>query len=284
MSKAATPFTVLGADGFVGRALCAHLDRAGIPFRDHGRHDGDFFNRPLGHAIYCIGLTADFANRPFDTVEAHVTLFAKLLERAEFDSLTYLSSTRLYDDAGGHGQATGDLTVNPAKPRHLYDLSKALGESLCLTGGRDHVRAARLACVYDPDLSADNYLHRLLRDVIAGRTIRMTGPACTVRDYVAMDDVCRSLVAIARRGRRQIYNVASGCNVTNAELAALIGSAGGKVTTEWQAGQFAEAAPEVDVSPLDEDFGIRPRPLHEVLPAIVAEAPSSPDFEKRIAV
>lgn len=263
-------FSVLGADGDIGRALCAHLARKGFPFRRFGRdHDGRDLG-PLGHAVYCIGLTQDFAQRPFDTVEAHVGLFARLVRDAAFHSLTYLSSTRLYDAAGGHGDPEQALCLDPGNPRHLYDLSKALGESLCLTGGRSGVRAARLACVYDPALGADNHLHGLLRQAVRGETVRMNGNPHIARDYVAIDDVCESLVAIALHGRRQIYNVASGETLTNAALAGLLAEAGIPVSTAWDFHQDMPAAPSIDIRALSEDFGLRPRRLRETLPPILA--------------
>jgi nucleoside-diphosphate-sugar epimerase len=106
MTLAGTTFSVLGADGFVGRALSRYLRGQSATVREFGRADTDYFSQPLGHAIYCIGLTADYQSRPFDTIEAHVTLFSRLLKDAAFESMTYLSSTRLYDSGAGTAIAT----------------------------------------------------------------------------------------------------------------------------------------------------------------------------------
>ena len=81
--------------------------------------------------IFAIGLTADFRSRPLDTMDAHVSALAEVLRCGRFDSLTYLSSTRVY--AGlprGCGNAT--LVVNPSDASDLYNLSKLAGEALCL--------------------------------------------------------------------------------------------------------------------------------------------------------
>src|SRR6476659_903845 len=100
-------FTVLGAGGLIGSRLATSLARAGhevfAPPRDH-----ELNGEPLGHVIYAIGVTADFRTRPFDTVAAHVCQLQKVLSEGHFDSLLYLSSTRVYQ---GH-TGTVDETAN----------------------------------------------------------------------------------------------------------------------------------------------------------------------------
>ena len=56
--------------------------------------------------IYAIGVTADFRTRPFETMEAHVSVLCEILRDARLDSLTYLSSTRLYGGAASTGEGT----------------------------------------------------------------------------------------------------------------------------------------------------------------------------------
>lgn len=272
MTLAGKKFSVLGADGFVGQALCRHLRDQGAEVRALGRADTDYVSHPLGHAIYCIGLTADYQSRPFDTVEAHVTVFSRLLKEAAFESMTYLSSTRLYDNGTGTGSEEEFLTLSPHNPRHLYDFSKGLGEVLCLTAGRANVRAARLACVYADDMAADNFLHNLLRDAKGSRALTVNSHPRMSRDYVHMDDVCRALAAIATTGRRQIYNVASGRNTANSELFALIERLTGCAITPTVASDTCcPRSPKIDVSALAEDFAIRPRKIEDALNEILAD-------------
>jgi UDP-glucose 4-epimerase len=272
MSLAGQTFSILGADGAIGRALCKYLTARGAAARPFGRADSDYMAQPLGHCIYAVGLTADYAERPFDTVEAHVSLFARLLRDADFASMTYLSSTRLYD-GGTDAAETATLFLSPHNPRHLYDLSKALGESLCLTGGRANVRAARLSSVYDDDLGGENFLHDLIKRAVAAPRLNLASHPSVARDYVHVDDVCAAVSAIAISGRRQIYNVASGRNVNNADLFARLGELTGcKIATTIDADAPFAVAPTIDVAALADDFAIRPRPLEAALQALVAKA------------
>ena len=91
-----TRFTVLGATGYVGSRLAVYLRSQGFEVLTPARHDPVIFNQPLGHLMYCIGLTGNFRTRPFDTVQAHVEVLSSVLKRADFESLTYLSSIKTW--------------------------------------------------------------------------------------------------------------------------------------------------------------------------------------------
>src|SRR4051812_11177152 len=82
---AAMRFTVLGASGFIGSHLMRWLESQSLPYWAPKRCE-NVLGRPLGHVIYCIGLTADFRGRPYDTVRAHVCHLLDILEEAEFAS------------------------------------------------------------------------------------------------------------------------------------------------------------------------------------------------------
>jgi nucleoside-diphosphate-sugar epimerase len=258
-------YTVIGARGFIGSHLARYLkEKRGIAAFTPDKGSPALFARPLGHVIYCAGLTNDFLKRPFDTIEAHVTLFARLLEKAAFESLTYLSSTRLYDSGSHVGREDDALMLNPNEPRHLYDLSKALGENLCHTAGRPHVRAVRLACVYADDLAADIFLHRVILAAKRGGQARFQVAPDSERDYIHIDDVLPLLLAVAERGRRPLYNLASGVNVSNAELFQLLFRLTG-CKIEAMLPASGAHAPLVDIGAIVEDFGARPKPLAERL-------------------
>lgn len=266
--KTKTSFTVLGSGGFIGSHFCRFLQENEIPFTRPDRGDESIFARPLGNVIYAIGLTADFAKRPFDTVEAHVGLLSRILEKGQFSSLVYLSSTRLYD-GGSHGLEQQSLLLNPSDPRHIFDLSKGLGEALCLQT-RDNTRVARLSSVYAEDLTGQNFLYQLVRASINGRTDIDTAPTFS-RDYIDMADAVPLLLAIALEGRRRIYNVASGENVTNEDVLARLAEISGHRVVASRP-PIASVSPRIDIDAIQKDFGFRPRQLKTRLAALVANA------------
>jgi nucleoside-diphosphate-sugar epimerase len=207
--------TIMGASGFIGRNLTRRLRELNIEYYAPERNESPA-GRHLGDVIYCIGVTADFRSRPLETVDAHVCYLMNFLAECDFDSLLYLSTTRLYR----HGQRTreeDELKINPSDADDLYNISKALGESLVLSCGK-HGRVARISNVYGDDFDSQNFLSSVIRQTLAENRVTIRTAPESEKDYVSIDDVVDGLIAIATRGRHQIYNVASGTNVTNAAL------------------------------------------------------------------
>jgi nucleoside-diphosphate-sugar epimerase len=272
--------TVVGASGFIGRRLVAHLQATGWDCRAPARHDREFVHDDLGTIFYCAGLTADYARRPHDTVRAHVGLLDEILDHAQFDALVYLSSTRLYDSCkASSAQTIGEdaaLCLDPAHPRHLYDLSKALGESLCrqVSGGR--ARVARLSCVYAGANDEDGFLAGLLRRLREPRAVPMLAiDSCAdaARDYVHVDDVLTALALIATRGTRPVYNVAAGVNVSNAQLFAHLGTLAGCELRALRSDPLPCPA-TISIERMCGEFDWQPRPLLDRLPGLVREVVS----------
>jgi nucleoside-diphosphate-sugar epimerase len=255
--------TVLGAEGFVGAALVARLRALGWKCWTPSRSDA-WPNRsaPLGHIFFCAGLTADYLSRPGDTVEAHAGLLSRVLASEQWESLIYLSSTRLYDKQPSMRGTSedGGFVLNPNSTRHLYDLSKLLGENLCTVMGQGRARVARLACVYRDHRDPGGFVGELLRrvnDTPAGGVLLLDSAASCERDYVHLDDVLTALIRIATEGQRGVYNVASGENVSNATLAQWILRFTG-VRIEFTQADKPERTPTIDCSALHADCGWKP--------------------------
>jgi nucleoside-diphosphate-sugar epimerase len=261
-------FTVLGASGFIGSSLVRRLEAQDVPYLTPSR-DQPVLAGPLGHVIYCVGLTADFRQRPFDTVQAHVCRLSSILERGEFESFLYLSTTRLYAGACA-GREEESFRVSPEKPDDLYNISKIMGESLCCASGRPRVRIARLSNVYGGDFSSMNFLSSIIRDAVNDGAVSLQTALDSEKDYVALEDVVAMLPRIAADGREQIYNVASGANTTTEaiveELRRLTGC-----TVRVAAAAPAFKFPAVSIDRVRKEFGFRPRALLDSLPALVDE-------------
>lgn len=263
-------FTVLGASGFIGSRLVSYIRQLGHECFAPNKGDAAIFAEELGHVIYCIGLTADFQHRPFDTVQAHVCRLAEVSQKAHFSSLLYLSSTRLYDTLSGVCSEEVDLVLNPHNPRHLYDLSKAMGESLCLVQPNPAIRVARLACVYDRELKSELFVSGLIRQAIGQASLGIDTSSNYQRDYILVDDVVALLARIAAGGRHRMYNLASGVNVSNADLLQVVGrETGCDIRVNERAG--TGYAPVVDISRIRDEFDFSPQLLLDDIPRIVAE-------------
>jgi nucleoside-diphosphate-sugar epimerase len=221
--------TVIGGQGFIGRALVERLRELGwecwVPGRSVNWPQTD---RPLGRVFYCAGMTADYLRDPAATLEAHAGLLSRVLQSRSYESLVYLSSTRLYDgflSSEEVAREDGGLSINPLDPRHLYDVTKLAGESLCHVLGQGRARVARLSCVYNDEKEENGFLAELLKKVANTRSNEVLHIASSphyCRDYVHVSDVVRALIDIAQHGIQPVYNVASGQNLRNDALAAIV--------------------------------------------------------------
>ncbi|MBU3738551.1 MAG: NAD(P)-dependent oxidoreductase [Rhodoferax sp.] len=268
--------TIVGGQGFIGQAVHRHLralgwqcrvtDRATVwPVRDE----------PLGHVFYCAGLTADYLARPADTAEAHVGLLSRVLQSDDYQSLVYLSSTRVYDGMAATGRVdeTADFQLQPRHPRHLYDLTKLTGEALCHAMGQGRARIARLSCVYGAGPKSHGFLPDLvdrLTSLPEGGLLELDSSPHYTRDYVHLDDVVRALVDMAVRGRSPVYNVASGDNVSNAAIAEWVAETTGK-RLSFRLTHAPTPSPKIGIDRIASELGWRPQPLRSRLASWLEE-------------
>ncbi len=259
--------TVLGAGGFIGSHLARRLAQAGHAV-DAPARDADLAGRDLGHVAFCIGLTADFRQRPLDTMEAHVCKLLNVLRDCRFESLVYLSSTRVYGAGGGSGLEDAPVSANVNDPSDLYNLSKLAGESLCLNSGRP-ARVARLSNVYGADFASQNFLAELIRAAVDHGEVVLRSALASAKDYISLDEtldgLCWMLGGPCAHG---VYNVASGRNTTNAEIAdALVRATGCAVRVEPGASAFV--FPDISVARLRAEHPSRGESVAENMTGLV---------------
>jgi len=263
-------FTVLGSSGFIGGHLVRHLRQQGHEVVTPARNVSSLRGDKLGHVIYAVGLTGDFRTRLKETVDAHVYTLQRLMDGADFDSWLYLSSTRVYGSLAKDQKAIEDaiLSVKPSLDS-VYDLSKLLGEAICLAASNPKVRIARLSNVYGSGQSEHNFLGSIVRDAaISGRVSIGEAPASS-KDYISVNDVVDYLAKIVMQGRERLYNIASGRSITHQQLADAISKCGCSV--EFAADAPVRSFPAIETTRLVSEFG---HPAHAVLddiPALIDE-------------
>lgn len=255
-------FTILGASGFVGSHLVTHLQQLGHACYTPGRGDPGIFLEDLGHVVYCIGLTADFRQRPYDTVRAHVCLLADILEKAGFESLLYLSSTRVYmgAESGSEEQVL--------KAGDLYNLSKLSGEALCFASGRPSVRVARLSNVCGHDRNSDNFLQSVVRAAIAEGKVTLRSGMGSAKDYIGINDVVKVLADIALFGNQRLYNVASGQNIENRQIMEELVSLTG-CHVDILPNVETLVFPAIEIGSIKTEFNFEPEPFSSLLGRMV---------------
>lgn len=261
-------FTVIGSKGYIGSKLCSKLRARGCEVFTPEKGEQIDFGRSLGRVIYCAGLTNDFDLRVPETIEAHVCFLNYLLGSADYESFTYLSSTRLYDgQPHGVHRESDDLLLNPLNTRHVFDLSKALGEALVLRLAGERGRVARLSCVYSADPDAGGFLPSLIRTVAECRASQVKSVSVETsetfaRDYVALDDVVRALIILAECTLSGIFNVAAGENTTNRFLFNCFKRISGVVVEPQFVGESTPIG-QVSIDKMRNTFGWQPRTVEQ---------------------
>jgi nucleoside-diphosphate-sugar epimerase len=257
--------TLLGASGYIGKNLLAHLRNSGHDVCTPPINE-KLFSRSLGRVIYCIGVTADFRDRPYDTMRAHIGVLTDVLERSTFDSFLYLSSTRVY----ARNRITSEteaLIIDPSDLSDLYNISKLAGESLCRACKRNDVKIARLSNVIGPDLTSQNFVFDLIRQSINGRVVLQSSPFSS-KDYIWIDDVVALLAQIVAFGTEAIYNVASGSNLRHNEiLDQLVHLTGTQIDATM--GAPLHVFPVIDTQRIRREFGFSPQGMLDKLPNLI---------------
>jgi nucleoside-diphosphate-sugar epimerase len=261
-------YTIFGGRGFIGHYLAAWLESQGLSCWAPERGE-NWAGRHLGHLIYCIGVTSDFRSRPFDTVRAHVCHLLEILEKAEFESFLYLSSTRVYGVQDSSCEDT-PLRTDPANREDFYNISKVMGEALCLNSNRRNVRIARLSTVYPPDFSAGGFLSSILTDALDRNRIVLRRSLDSTTDYIDMDTVVRLLQRIACSGTHSIYNIASGTNTSDKDVVTVIQRMTG-CSVEIQALAPTVSHPIMVTQRIQQEFGQSSFQVLNALPGLVSE-------------
>ncbi len=209
--------TVLGASGFIGSNLVNVLKGKNIVFNAPKKQES-LGKINLGNVIYCIGMTSDFRTKPFETIEAHICKLAYILQTCTFESLTYLSSTRVYiksKTANTCLTEDDDIVINSGDAFDLFAASKITGELLALNSGRDNIKIVRLSNVFGGDLFSQNFITSIVKDALINKKVELFTTPDSSKDYISIDDVCDALIKLAYHSKTGIFNLAYGANTSN---------------------------------------------------------------------
>lgn len=262
-------FSVFGSNGFIGSNMVDFLKKEKIEYEELDPNDQQIFEKELGHVIYCIGITGDFRERPFDTVEAHVCLLSKILKRCKYESFLYLSSTRIYHNSSTTNE-NSQITVNPNEFEEIYNISKIMGESLCLTTNNPNVRIARLSNVVGNNFNTDNFLSSLIHDAVVNKKIILYSTNLTEKDYVNVNDIVKILPKISLKGKYKIYNIASGKNIKVKEIVRELKKS---INCEviFASDAIERIHPIIDIQRIKKEFNYEPTPILDEVKKIIKE-------------
>ena len=249
-------FSVFGSNGFIGSNMINFLRNQKIEYDVLEPNNKKVFEKSLGHVIYCIGITSDFRKKPFETIESHVCVLQKILKNCKYDSFLYLSSSRVYLGSTSTNE-TDQLLVNPNNLDDLYNISKLMGESLCLSSNFQNVRIARLSNVIGENMKNNDFLASILHDAVFNKKIILHTKPNSEKDYVCIDDVIKILYKIALQGKEKIYNIASGKNTKVREITNKINDLTG-CEIQFASDAIEQSFSQINIKRIQNEFGFKP--------------------------
>lgn len=222
MNRMPSPVVILGASGFLGRALHAQLERDGVAVVAHSSRTLDLTRAdalaaldgvlgPETTLVLASALTPDRGQTPA-TLLANTAMAANLagyLEGRRLGRLVYVGSDAAY--GFGEEPITEDT---PASPAGYYAIGKYVGErvlEIAARAGGVPLLTLRVTGVYGPgDPHASYGPNAFARSLARDRSVRIFGAGEEERDHLYVDDAARAIAGLLRVGADGIYNVATG--------------------------------------------------------------------------
>ena len=260
---------VTGASGFIGRPLCARLERAGAEVLRV--RSGALAELPAQPEAVCVHLAAnndsEDLEKRYEASREEAAALARQVLGKKFRRVVFASSALVYGDAEKSPRTeTSALRPTTAHGRLKAELEEIFSAADCVR--------ARISNVYGAGMSPNNVFSRILRQLQSGDRVRLRNLA-SVRDYIHVDDVADALAALALGTPAGAFNVSTGRGASVGELAALAARAHGKENAVIEAEDELERPSTLVLDPgrLADACGWRARVrLEEGVAALVAAA------------
>jgi len=163
---------------------------------------------------------------PLDFVDTNVRGTANLLEasrsawreRADV-RFHHVSTDEVFGSLGPEGSFREDTPYDPSSP---YSASKAASDHLVRAWHRTYglpVTLSNCSNNYGPYQFPEKLIPLMIANAVAGRPLPVYGDGGNIRDWLFVEDHCRALDAVVRRGTPgRTYNVGGRSEMTNLEV------------------------------------------------------------------
>ncbi len=187
----------------------------------------------------------------------------------------HVSTDEVYGSLGETGLFVEETPYDPSSP---YSASKASSDHLVRAYHRTYglpIKVTNCSNNYGPRQFPEKLIPLMILNAAEGKPLPVYGTGANVRDWLYVDDHCRAIWEVARRGRiGETYNVGGNCEMANLqvvrEICRLVAAAMGKTAGEVESLiQFVKDRPghdwryAIDCSKLMRDLGWRPEESFE---------------------
>lgn len=225
---------VLGATGFLGRALADGLEASGYDIERLGSADLDLRASAAGGAlaqrlgpdtilVVCSALTPP-EGATLEGLRANLAMVASVaaaFEQAEVAACVYLSSDAVY---GWSDEPVTERT--PVQPVGYYPIAKYTGEMMLGTASATRgvpLLVLRPVSVFGPGDTHGAYgPNRFARTAREEGRLELFGEGEELRDHLYIDDFAAYATSLIDKRATGVFNLASGVARTFAEVAAAL--------------------------------------------------------------
>jgi dTDP-glucose 4,6-dehydratase len=163
---------------------------------------------------------------PLDFIDTNVRGTANLLEaaRAAWQERSdvrfhHVSTDEVFGSLGQDGLFSEDTAYDPSSP---YSASKASSDHLVRAWHRTYglpVTLSNCSNNFGPFQYPEKLIPLMIRNAVAGRQLPVYGSGANIRDWLYVEDHCRALDLVVRRGLAgRTYNVGGENEKTNLEV------------------------------------------------------------------
>lgn len=235
--KKPTRVVVMGAGGFVGKAITTRLERDGLPVLRLSRHDVDLLALDAADALGArfrtgdalVAVSALAPCRDARMLRDNMTMALNMVEAASRVPLSHvinISSDAVYAD-----EPVPLTETSPAAPTSLHGAMHLARELMFKAAVRAPLAILRPSLLYGAADSHNGYgPNRFRRLVAKGEPIVLFGDGEERRDHVLIDDVAEIAARVLYRGSTGILNIATGTVASFREIAETIVKLSGKST------------------------------------------------------
>ena len=131
----------------------------------------------------------------------------------------HISTDEVYGSLGEKGKFNEESPLMPNSP---YVASKAAADLLCRAYYHTYdlpVIITRISNNFGPSQFPEKLIPLVITNAVEGVSIPVYGDGLNVRDWLYVEDSCRAIDLVLRKGKAgEVYNIGGGCEVSNIEL------------------------------------------------------------------
>jgi dTDP-glucose 4,6-dehydratase len=136
-----------------------------------------------------------------------------------YGKFIHISTDEVYGHLGFDDDPFTELT--PIAPRSPYAASKASSDLLCLSyinTFNSNISITRCCNNYGPNQHSEKFIPTIIKSLSKGRKVPVYGEGMNIREWIHVHDHNLAVWSVATHGKKGVYNIGSGLELTNIEL------------------------------------------------------------------